>query len=73
MVMMPTKRFSLSTTGMESISYLENIKATSSWSSWVWTQMMWVRMMSPTTVSGSARMSSLRPTTPSRWCSLSIT
>ena len=56
-VTMPTRRFSVSTTGMALKLYLENIWATVSWSSVVDTEITWGSMMSSTTSSGSERIS----------------
>ena len=47
-VMIPTRRSSLSTTGMESRPYLFIVSATCSWSSVVWALMTWVSIISPT-------------------------
>ena len=53
MVMMPTMRFSLSTTGMAVKSYFWKAMAASSWSVMVPMLMMFSFIMSPITVSGS--------------------
>ena len=50
-VTMPTSRSSPSTTGTAGRSYLENTWATSSLSSWVWTETTLVSMMSSMRVS----------------------
>ena len=55
-VTMPTRRFSWSTTGRATKSYLVNIWATLSWSSRVFTEMTLLSMMVSSTSSSSARM-----------------
>ena len=64
-VTMPTRRFSVSTTGRARKSYLENICATCSWSSNVFTVMTWSVMMdSIVALSSSHRRRSLTETRP---------
>ena len=73
-VTMPTMRFSLSTTGRARKLYLENIRATSSWSSWVVTEIRLVSMMSLIWVSSSSHSSrSFTVTRPSSVRSVSMT
>ena len=73
-VTMPTMRFSLSTTGRARKLYLENIRATSSWSSWVVTEMRLVSMMSLIFVSSSSvRSKSFTVTRPTRVRSAAMT
>ena len=73
-VTIPTIRFSVSTTGRARKLYLENILATSSWSSWVVTEMMLEVMISRISVSSlSASSRSFTVTMPSSVRSLSST
>ena len=72
-VIMPTSLSSLSTTGSDIMSYLENSFATSSLSSSVCAWITFVFIMSPTLAFGSASSSSLMVTTPSSCFSPDIT
>ena len=73
-VTMPTIRFSPSTTGRARKLYLLNIRATSSWSVWVVTEIRLVIMISEMGVSSSSASSrSFTVTRPIRVRSLAVT
>ena len=72
-VMIPTRRFSWSTTGRALKSYLVNICATLSWSSRVLAEITLVSMMSWTTSSSSASIRVRREIIPMSFRLLSVT
>ena len=72
-VMMPTSLSSLSTTGMTEKSYFWKSRATSSWSVRVVMEMTFSVMISPTSVSGSAKSKLRRVTVPKSVLFLSST
>ena len=72
-VTMPTRRFSVSTTGRARKSYLLKARAVDSWSSRVWTEMKLRSMMSPMMSSSSASSSVRMDSRPMRWRPSSMT
>ena len=72
-VMMPTRRFSWSTTGRAAKSYLVNIWATLSWSSRVLTEITLLSMMFSSTSSSSLNRRVRRDTIPTSFRLFSVT